>query len=92
MSALARTLVEKDHLPLLLFKNIGMKYIMSYTLVTQMVKNLPAMQETQVRSLSQEELQEKGMAFHSSILAWRIPWTRSLVGYNPWSCRVRLNN
>ena len=45
-----------------------------------MVKNLPAMQETQVRSLSQEDLQEKGMAFHSSILAWRIPWTEEPGG------------
>ena len=40
-----------------------------------MVKNLPAMQETQVRSLGQEDPLEKGMATHSSILAWRIPWT-----------------
>ena len=39
------------------------------------VKNLPAMQETQVRSLGQEEPLEKGMAPHSSVLAWRIPWT-----------------
>ena len=45
------------------------------SLVAQMVKNLPAMWETWVRSLSQEEPQEKGMATHSSILAWRIPWT-----------------
>ena len=40
-----------------------------------MVKNLPAMQETQVGSLGQEDPLEKGMATHSSILAWRIPWT-----------------
>ena len=40
-----------------------------------MVKNLPAMWETQVLSLGQEESLEKGMATHSSILAWRIPWT-----------------
>ena len=40
-----------------------------------MVKNLPAMQETRVPSLSQEDPLEKGMATHSSILAWRIPWT-----------------
>ena len=39
-----------------------------------MVKNLPAMQETRVPSLGQEEPLEKGMAAHSSILAWRIPW------------------
>ena len=40
-----------------------------------MVKNLPAMQETQVQSLGREDPLEKGMATHSSILAWRIPWT-----------------
>ena len=44
-------------------------------LVAQMVKNLPAMQETQVGSLGQEDPLEKGMATHSSILAWRAPWT-----------------
>ena len=43
--------------------------------MSQSVKNLPAMQETQVRSLGQEDPMEKGMATHSSILAWRIPWT-----------------
>ena len=45
------------------------------SLVIQMVKNLPAMQETQVQSVGQENPLEKGMASHSSILAWRIPWT-----------------
>ena len=40
-----------------------------------MVKNLPAMQETRVQSLGGEDPLEKGMATHSSILAWRIPWT-----------------
>ena len=40
-----------------------------------MVKNFPVMQETQVQSLDWEDLLEKGMATHSSILAWRIPWT-----------------
>ena len=39
-----------------------------------MVKNLPAMQETWVQSLGREDPLEKGMATHSSILAWRIPW------------------
>ena len=43
-------------------------------LVAQIVKNLPAIQETWVRSLGQEDPLEKGMANHSSILAWRIPW------------------
>ena len=44
------------------------------SLVAQLVKNLPAMQETWIRSLGWEEPLEKGKATHSSILAWRIPW------------------
>ena len=43
--------------------------------VAQMVKNLPAMQETQVLPLGQENALKEGMASHFSILAWRIPWT-----------------
>ena len=43
--------------------------------MAQMVKNLPAIQETQVQSLDREDLLEKGMATHSCILAWRIPQT-----------------
>ena len=42
--------------------------------MAQMIKNLPAMQETQVQSLCQEDPLEKGLATHSSILAWRISW------------------
>jgi len=49
-------------------------------LVAQRVNNLPAVQETWVRSLGQEDLLEKGMATHSSILAWRIPWTEEPGG------------
>ena len=45
------------------------------SLVAQMVKNLPAMQETLVQSLAGEDPPEKGMATHFSILSWRIPWT-----------------
>ena len=45
-----------------------------------MIKNLLAMQETQVLILGQEEPLEKGIATHSSILAWRIPWTEELGG------------
>ena len=45
------------------------------SLLAQMVKNLPEMQEIWVQSLGQEDPLEKGMATHSSILAWRIPWT-----------------
>ena len=49
----------------------------------QMVKNLPAMQETQVWFLGWENPLEKEMAIHSSILAWRIPWTEKPVAYSP---------
>ena len=48
--------------------------------VAQMVKNLPAMRETWVPSLGCEDPLEKGMATHSSILAWRIPWTEEPGG------------
>ena len=51
--------------------------------VAQLVKNLPAMQETWVRSLGWEDPLEKGMATYSSILAWRIHGQKSLVGYSP---------
>ena len=47
----------------------------------QAVKNLPPMQETQVRFLGQEDPLEKGVAAHSSILAWRNPWTEEQAGY-----------
>ena len=50
-------------------------YLLRGFLVAQMVKNQPAMQETRVWFLGQEDPREKGMATHSSILAWRIPWT-----------------
>ena len=48
--------------------------------MAQMVKNLPAMQETRVRSLGQQDPLERGMATHSSILAWRIPRTEEPGG------------
>ena len=52
--------------------------------MAQLVKNTPAMQETQVRVLGWEDPLEKEMATHSSILAWKTPWTeRSLAGYSP---------
>ena len=58
-------------------------------MVAQMVKNLPAMQEMQVQSLGWEDPLEKGMATHSSILAWRIPWTEEPGGpQSMWSQRV----
>ena len=49
-------------------------------LVAQMLKNLPTMQETQVRYLGQEDPLEKGVATYSSIVAWRIPWTEEPNG------------
>ena len=53
---------------------------MGASLVAQMVKNLPTMQETQVQSLGREDPLEKGKATHSSMLAWRIPWTEETDG------------
>ena len=50
------------------------------SLVAQMVKSMPAMQETWVQSLGQEDPLEKGMETHSSILSWEIPWTEESGG------------
>ena len=49
--------------------------IMWASLIAQLIKNLPAMQETPVRFLGREDPLEKGKAAHCSIPAWRIPWT-----------------
>ena len=54
------------------------------SLVAQTVKRLPTMRETGVQSLGWEDLLEKEMATHSSILAWKIHGQRSLVNYSPW--------
>ena len=53
-------------------------------MVAQMVRCLPAMREIQVQSLGREDPLEKGMATHSSILAWKILWTEEPGGYIPW--------
>ena len=67
--------------PGLLFRIYLYKTIYSiYSLVTQLVKNLPAIQETQVQSQRWEDTLEEGMATHSSILAWRITWTEEPGG------------
>ena len=58
-----------------LVKSLTTLYLLGASLVAQMVKNLPAVQETWVQSLGQEDSLEKGMTTHSSILTWRIPWT-----------------
>ena len=59
----------------LIFKPFQLK-----PLVAQWVKNLPKMQETQVRSLNREDPLEKEVAIHSIILAWKIPWTEEPGG------------
>ena len=59
------------------------------SLVAQKVKCLPAIRETQVWSLGWEDPLEKEMANQSNTLTGKIPWTRSLVGYSPWSHKVR---
>ena len=52
--------------------------------MAQIVKNLPAMLETQVQSLGWEDLLEKEVATHTSILAWKFHGQRSLASYSPW--------
>jgi len=67
-------------LPLNMFITWESVHDMLATNGAQMVKNLPAIQETWVRSLGWEDPLEKGRATHSSILAWRIPWTEEPGG------------
>ena len=55
--------------------------------MVQRLKRLPAMWETWVRSLGQEDPLEKEMATHSSILAWRMPWTEKLGGLQSTGCK-----
>ena len=57
------------------------------SLLAQMIKNLPAMQETQVQSLGRKDSLEKEMATHSSILPGESHRQRSLEGYSPWGCK-----
>ena len=65
--------------------------IVEVSLVAQMVKNLPAMQETQVQSLGWEDPLEKRMAVPSNILAWRIPWTEEPSGLQSIGCGKELD-
>ena len=62
----------------------GNSLVAQTSLVAQMLKLLLTMQKTRVQSLGREDLLEKEMAIHSSILAWKIPWTEEPVGYSPW--------
>ena len=59
------------------------KTIFWASLMAQMVRNLPAMQETQIQSLDREDPLEKKMATHSRILAWKIPWIEEPGGLQP---------
>ena len=73
-----------------IFAGEGIGYPLQYSwasLVAQLVKNLPAMWDIQVRSLGREDSREEGMATHSSILAWRIPWTEELQSVEPQRVR-----
>ena len=68
------------------------KHIVGVSLVAQLVKNPLKMQETWVLSLGWEDPQKEGMATHSSILAWRIPWTEEPEGFQSvGSQRLRLD-
>ena len=55
--------------------------------MAQLAKNPPAIQETQVQSLGWEDPLEKGMATHSSVLAWRIPWAEEPGGLQSMGCK-----
>ena len=76
-SCLKVILAENNKLRLLI---LGKNWIWVDFPVSQMVKNLPAMQETQVQCLSQEDPLENGMATHSSTFVWRIPWSEASIG------------
>ena len=70
----------------------GIGYLLQYSwdpLVAQLVKNPTAMQETWVQSLGWKDPVEKGKAAHSSVLAWRNPWTIQSMG---WQTQTRLND
>ena len=83
-SALQKHIMHKTHglkpKDTFIYLYVCMMFISEYTCswtspVAQRVKHLPAVQETRVQSLGQEDLVEKEMATHSSTLAWKIPWT-----------------
>ena len=73
--------------PLTIQKRISSQLLNLASLVAQRLKRLPAMRETWVRSLGWEDSLEKEMATHSSILAWRIPWTEGLGGLQSTGCK-----
>ena len=79
---------SEDCLFILFMVSFAVQKLLSLiSLVAQMVKNLPAMEETKVQSLDREDALEKEMATHSSILAWRIPWTEEPGGLQSMACQ-----
>ena len=68
------------HTPMQAFLYMAVITSSKAQIVVQMVQNLPAMQDTRVYCLGREDSLEEGMATHSSILAWRIPWTKEPGG------------
>ena len=62
--------------------SVTLKNDLMNDMMAQMIKNLPAVQETQLQSLGQEDPLENGMATYSNILAWRIPWTEEPGGFH----------
>ena len=75
--------------PIMSEKFLGQCMVQSGSLIAQLVKNLPAIRETWIWSLVWEDPLEKGMATHSSILAWRLSWTEEPGGSccSPWGCK-----
>ena len=86
-SSCCHSLMSPLDIILLAFEFLLVFIFLWASLVAYAVKNPPAMQETQVRSLALEDPLEKGMAPHSSMLAWRIPRTEGLMCHRPWSCK-----
>ena len=81
LSSICRSSLPDCFITFLVFQcNLLLFYSLWASLVAQLAKNLPAVQETRVRSLGWKDPLEKEMATHSSNLAWRIPWTEEPVG------------
>ena len=92
VSCIGRQILYHQSHPTLIFALTLPTSSIRASLVPQTIKNLPAVQETRVWSLGQDDALEKGMATHSSILAWRIPWTEEPGGLQSMELqRVRHN-
>ena len=85
--SLGNTLVKISPFLLWNLSSVLLGCTIALSLVAQMAKNPPATKETWVQSLGWDDLLEKKMVTHSSILTWEIHGQRSLAGYNPWSLK-----